>query len=68
MKDDILNFVAEHDLSLKKPKLRDVLSDEQLEQIKYAVDNDVTWVVIAKYFKEEHGLDYHADTYRGNFQ
>jgi transposase len=63
-KDAIVNFSDEHGIERKKPSLSKTLTEEQMEQIKFARSQRVTWAAIAQYFKEEHGMDYGETAYR----
>ncbi len=68
MESDIKDFALEAGYSLRKPSLSDTLTEDQLEQIKYAREQGVTWVAIARFFKDRHNIDYSTDSYRRLFE
>lgn len=62
-RDAIISFADERGIERQKPPLRDVLTEDQIDQIKYARSQGLSWTTIARYFREVHELDYGRQTY-----
>lgn len=62
-RDAIVAYADEKGTGRTRPRLRELLTEDQISQIKYARSQGVPWAVIADYFREKYGIDYHKRTY-----
>lgn len=63
MNNEIKDFALERGFAVKSKSVRESLTEAQIDQIKYARDQGVSWTGIAAYFKE-HGIDFASESFR----